>query len=229
MLIGILDDDNRYIDILKEKLNVFGENTYKTYIGLSKKIFEEDFDIFFLDVMLEGEKSFDFGEQLIRNKPKTTLVYISSIDDFVYDSIYQTSFFFIRKSTIDKDLLKFFNKYYKRIADENMTFEFISCGIKELVLQKNIIYITSKKNCIVIKTYTSEYLVYNSLKKIYNVLNKDMFYKLNSYTILNFESVESIEQKGVLMKNNENIHFTRNSKHLFIDAYRSYRKKKVWN
>ncbi|MEG0453325.1 MAG: hypothetical protein RR558_09695 [Coprobacillus sp.] len=85
---------------------MFGDNEYKVYDCPSEDIIRENFDVFFLDVMLDGKESFDFGEQLSLRNPKIILVYISSMDDFVYDSIYQTSFFFVRKSNIDKDLIK---------------------------------------------------------------------------------------------------------------------------
>ena len=43
--------------------------------------------------------------------PHTTLVYISSVEHFVFESYKQKTFYFVRKSNLYPDLKEFYKKY----------------------------------------------------------------------------------------------------------------------
>lgn len=227
MYIGILDDDSRFIDILKDSLANYGDNTYKVFHSVTVDIFKENFDMFFLDVMLGDKESFIFGEKLTLRKPEMTLVYISSIDHFVYDSIYLTSFFFVRKSNLDNDLPKLFDKYNKRLFADTKVLDFISNSCKQSVLQRDIIHITSRKNSVTITTNDKEYIVYKSLKYIYKLLDKNSFYKLNSYTVLNFEHIKKVTEQSIILVNGKEHFFSRESKKPFMNAYGIFKRFKL--
>lgn len=229
MYIGILDDNLQFVKILQEELAQFGEHEYRIYHSISQKMLDEQFDILFLDVMLDGKESFDFGEAFSLKNPAVTLVYISSMDHFVYDSIYQTSFFFVRKSDLNFDLSRLFEKYNTKIISEKETLEFTANKCKEIILQKDIISIVSRKNSITIVTHNQKYLVYKTLKYIYELLNKNNFYRLNSYTILNFNHIDKITSNIITLDNEEKIYFSKGNRGAFMRAYSTFKREKLWD
>ena len=92
------------------------------------------------------------------------------------------------------------------------------------LLQKDILYIQSKRNQITIYTEYTTYSVYTSLKQIDKQLDHKLFYRLNSFTIMNLSAIQTFDDKMVVLKNKEEIYFTRRSYKPFIDAYAQYRR-----
>lgn len=230
MRIGIVDDDQEFTKILiNEIAHIFPDNITTTYQNMSQELYQEDFDIIFLDVLLYNHKSFEDCEKLLTNRPNTILVYISSIEHFVYDSYRQNSFFFIRKSKLHEDIMDFSLKYKQKKQLENQILTITSHKKIIDLLQRDIICIQSNRNKAILYTTYTKYIVYLSLTELMKKLDHICFYKLNSYTIVNLDHILEIEDKDIILTKQLKIDFTRNSKDNFIKAYTEYRRNKVWN
>lgn len=115
MYIAIVDDDKNFLHILQEELlKLFNDCQIDCYDNINDDLYKKQYDILFLDVMLYDNKSFDLGEKVNSIYPNTILVYISSIEHFVYESYRQNTFFFVRKSCLYDDLLELKKKYNNR-------------------------------------------------------------------------------------------------------------------
>ncbi|WP_270855239.1 response regulator, partial [Longibaculum muris] len=112
MKIGIIDDDKEFAEVLNKELEqLFSQVQIKKYQEISDELYKEEFDILFLDVLLYDKKSFNEGEKILTVFPHTTLVYISSVEHFVFESYKQKTFYFVRKSNLYPDLKEFYKKY----------------------------------------------------------------------------------------------------------------------
>lgn len=230
MKIAIIDDEEEFGLILKEKLIKFYPSAQiDIFVSACLEFFYNQYDIVFLDVMLGSDKSFEHGEKILEFYPDTVLVYISSLNDFVYDSYKQESFFFVRKEKLNDDLTAFYKKYTKSISHHSATITISYANQDIELLQHDIIYITSNKNKINIYTQTRVYTIYMSLKKIMLLLDEKYFYRLNSFAIINFNYILKFDKKRIMMSNGDELKFTRNSEVPFVNAYLRYRGNKIWN
>ncbi|WP_028042884.1 LytR/AlgR family response regulator transcription factor [Candidatus Stoquefichus massiliensis] len=230
MKIAIIDDEQEFALILKEKLIKFYPSAQiDIFASAYLEFYQNQYDIVFLDVMLGLDKSFEYGEKILEFCPDTVLVYISSLNDFVYDSYKQESFFFVRKEKLHDDLTAFYKKYTKSISHSSATITISYANQNIELLQHDIIYITSNKNKINIYTQKSIYSIYMSLKKVMVLLDEKYFYRLNSFTIINFDHILNFDKKRILMSNGDKLKFTRNSEVPFVNAYLRYRGNKIWN
>ncbi|MFR7590373.1 MAG: LytR/AlgR family response regulator transcription factor [Longibaculum sp.] len=226
MKIGIIDDDQEFAEILEKELQQLFSNPQITiYQNITDEIYKREYDILFLDVLLYDKKSFDQGEQILTTFPATTLVYISSMDNFVFESYKQRTFYFVRKSNLHQDLIQLSKKYNQKEISHKQVLT-IQGNIN--ILQCDIIYMNSSKNQIIIYTTYNEYTIYSSLKEIYEQLDKNYFYRFNSYTIMNFRHVIDVREKYVYLTQEKKIVFTRNSKDKFMKAYMEYRRRQIW-
>ena len=226
----IIDDDAEFINQLKTYLNQTFKNVQiDTYISFCNEIYNQEYDCVFLDVMLKEGESFEYGMNISKLYPRTIIIYISSVDHFVYDSYQQNTFFFIRKSHFDEDYYNFVKKYQKMHLQVQATFSIIVQGIHINIKQQDIIYVESLRNQIIIHTSMQTYTSYQTLKQTYQELNHHYFYKLNNHIIINLDYVISIQKQHIELVKQICIPFTRGSKKPFIQRYLQYRSQHIWN
>lgn len=226
----IIDDDTEFTKQLKTYLNqTFQDIQMDTYISFCNDIYTKEYDCVFLDVMLKEGESFEYGMNISKLYPHTIIVYISSVDHFVYESYQQNTFFFIRKSHFNEDYQNFVKKYQKmhlRIQEE---ISFIIKGVHIHIKQQDIIYVESLRNQIIIHTPIQTYTSYQTLKQTYQELNHHHFYKFNNHIIINLDYVVSIQKQHIELIKQICIPFTRGSKKTFMQRYMHYRSQLIWN
>ena len=226
----IIDDDTEFTKQLKTYLNqTFQDIQMDTYISFCNDIYTKEYDCVFLDVMLKEGESFEYGMNISKLYPQTIIVYISSVDHFVYESYQQNTFFFIRKSHFNEDYQNFVKKYQKmhlRIQEE---ISFIIKGVHIHIKQQDIIYVESLRNQIIIHTPIQTYTSYQTLKQTYQELNHHNFYKFNNHIIINLDYVVSIQKQHIELIKQICIPFTRGSKKTFMQRYMHYRSQRIWN
>ena len=226
----IIDDDTEFTKQLKTYLNqTFQDIQMDTYISFCNDIYTKEYDCVFLDVMLKEGESFEYGMNISKLYPHTIIVYISSVDHFVYESYQQNTFFFIRKSHFNEDYQNFVKKYQKmhlRIQEE---ISFIIKGVHIHIKQQDIIYVESLRNQIIIHTPIQTYTSYQTLKQTYQELNHHHFYKFNNHIIINLDYVVSIQKQHIKLIKQICIPFTRGSKKTFMQRYMHYRSQRIWN
>ena len=226
----IIDDDTEFTKQLKTYLNqTFQDIQMDTYISFCNDIYTKEYDCVFLDVMLKEGESFEYGMNISKLYPHTIIVYISSVDHFVYESYQQNTFFFIRKSHFNEDYQNFVKKYQKmhlRIQEE---ISFIIKGVHIHIKQQDIIYVESLRNQIIIHTPIQTYTSYQTLKQTYQELNHHNFYKFNNHIIINLDYVVSIQKQHIELIKQICIPFTRGSKKTFMQRYMHSRSQRIWN
>ena len=226
----IIDYDTEFTKQLKTYLNqTFQDIQMDTYISFCNDIYTKEYDCVFLDVMLKEGESFEYGMNISKLYPHTIIVYISSVDHFVYESYQQNTFFFIRKSHFNEDYQNFVKKYQKmhlRIQEE---ISFIIKGVHIHIKQQDIIYVESLRNQIIIHTPIQTYTSYQTLKQTYQELNHHNFYKFNNHIIINLDYVVSIQKQHIELIKQICIPFTRGSKKTFMQRYMHYRSQRIWN
>lgn len=89
---------------------------------------------------------------------------------------------------------------------------------------KDIIYVQSHRNTCTFYTEDNEYVQYTTLKKCSEELCSNVaFYKINSYTIINFKYVTKINNQNVTLMNSQTFNVSRKSKDI-IEKYHAYRR-----
>ncbi|WP_058486715.1 LytR/AlgR family response regulator transcription factor [Defluviitalea phaphyphila] len=208
----LLVEDNfherkRVINILKEityEINIYEAETGKKAIEILRN---QDIDLFFLDIELPDISGIELAEK-IRQIDRYEFSYIVFITSHVY---FQLKAFkkihcydFIEKPYEKKDILEVTEKLIRAIKKEvknNKTErKKIKFKLKSFILsiyEDEIIFIESQgRNCL-IHTQNEVYEINNlSMKKVLNMLSKDLFMQTHKSYIINVEYIKEIKKKG---------------------------------
>lgn len=223
MKLLLIDDEVLFHQRFQKSIkNYMPEAEVDYYTYLSEDILIKKYDIVFLDIVLVNQESFDFANVIKNVYSDTTLVYVSNYENFVFQTYCQDCFFFVRKSQLELDLSHFAQKYCDLKLLMKDTFEIRIKGQKLVLPQHKIIYFEKQKDTLVIYLEDKTYELRLSLYVAYQMLNKKVFFKLNSSTIINLKKVINVRSQYIIMSNGDNIYFTRRSKSEFMKVYNDF-------
>lgn len=224
MKIGIVDDDIKFSNKLKKLITntdfftssdicIFNDN----FLNLDL----EDYDYLFIDILLNKDDGIALAES-ISNKT-TRIIFISTDGLLVYNCLETNLYFFIRKDRYEEDFKRLLAKVEKDEIEANRLYlidERTNLYLKYI----DICYVQSNRNLCTFHTLDNKYQQYITLKKCKEVLCKNIaFYKINSYTIINFKYVVRINNQHVTLANNETFNVSRKAKDI-IEKYHEYRR-----
>lgn len=221
MKILIIDDDlvfgERLENFINEKFSD-KKNDIVVETSISNVDLKQEFDYYFIDIMLEGENGINCGKTIIDKNYFAKIIYMSSEESLVYDTFVSKVYFFLRKENLKQDLERLWLKINQDNIKNNDYIEIISDRKRQIILKKDIIYIESNRNKCQIYMLNNQYEVYKTLKSFLDELDTNQYFRLNNYTIINLEYVKNVNGKKVILINDEVFVLKRNYND-FINAY----------
>lgn len=224
MKIGIIDDDARFSAQLENKIK---ECTYfqNTEIDIFNEKFEIvnliEYDYLFIDIMLLQVSGIELAKT-IKSK-QTKIIFVSANEALVYDCFDIHLYFFIRKAFYKEDFDRLLSKIEKDEAESNKYY-LINEKNHQYIRCVDICYIQSHRNICTFYTKDQEYQQYTTLKKCAEHFCSNVaFYKINSYTIINFKYVTKINHQSVTLLNQQTFNISRKATDL-IEKYHIYRR-----
>lgn len=224
MKIGIIDDDLAFSNILKKQIensNYFCENDIDIYNDDFQTIDIENYDFLFIDIILAQDDGISLAKKV--NNKTTKIIFISNNEALVYDCFDIHLYFFIRKAFYEDDFKRLLTKIEKDEAESNKQY-LVDEKNNQYIRYVDICYIQSHRNMCTFFTIDHEYQQYITLKRCAETLCKNIaFYKINSYTIINFKYVTKINSQSVTLSNKQTFNVSRQSKDI-VEKYHSYRR-----
>lgn len=224
MTIAIIDDDILFSHQLKneiEKYDLLKEMKIDIYNKNFNDIEINQYDLLFIDMILVETDGLSLAKKITNKLVK--IIFISNNESLVYNCFDIHLYFFIRKEFYQDDMKRLNNKFYKDFIETNKQY---LVNEKDHIYLKyvNIIYIQSQRNQCTFYTSKQNYQQYITLKKCESIFcQNDAFYKINSYTIINFKYVTKINSKTVTLTNNMIFNISRKCKDI-IEKYHTYRR-----
>lgn len=224
MKIGIIDDDINFSGTLKNEIEnntYFKNHEVDVFNDHFQSLSLQDYNYLFIDILLMQDNGIMLAKG-IKNK-NTKIIFVSSNETLVYDCFDIHLYFFIRKEHYKDDFNRLLIKINKDEAESNKQY-LIDERNNQYIRLVDIMYIQSHRNTCTFYTKDQEYLQYTTLKKCCENLCSNMaFYKINSYTIINFKYVMKINSQTVTLSNNQCFNVSRKAKDL-IEKYHAYRR-----
>ena len=147
---------------------------------------------------------------------KPLIIFVTSHDELVYDSLMLHPFGFVRKAFVDKELKKVLEDAADEISSRDKHFLFhTSAGDIRLKLD-DILYFEASGNYISVYTALQEYKFRETLQALENSLGSDGFVRVHKGFLVNSENVKIIRSDSVVLVNDICIPFGRS----FCDSAR---------
>lgn len=179
--------------------------------------FKQTYDAIFLDIEMPSINGFDFSNKIPLLPP---IIYISHRDDLGYQACNYHPYGFVRKRYLTQELPPILKRLIIQI---NQYFSITYQSHRMRILYRDILYFESDKHNIYIHTIHHIYKIRDKLSNIYEILNhKDFVYCHQSF-IVNFRYILSVENKEVILKNNEIIPISQRKSNDTKNWFQQYR------
>lgn len=215
MKIAICDDDYRFSEILKEKIeSIFTAEDLKYDVSIYNSgadliNFVNQYDLIFLDVEMPNITGEKIAYHIITTKCKTLVVFVTNHDDFVSTSFKYKPFGFIRKDKLNVELKETVANLKEYLSDNMSLFLFDYQGKTMSVKFHEIVYIEVFGHYTTMHTVTREFEVLKTLSAIEKQLQNKGFVRTHKSFLVNCNYIFSIEKKCVVLNTGQEIPLSR--------------------
>ena len=195
--IWAIDDDQSFLDVLEDKIQTTGnslgiEVQLKTFVEYKRTEDQPDLWLLDIDMPVSG---FDLSRSL--NAP---FIFMSSHENYVYESFDFLPYAFVRKDHIENDLSRALKRY---INDREKRITIQCDGTEINVFVNHILRMYKEKNYLVIATENREYKIKTSLNDFLDqhsqIMEKNMI-RISRSELINLNHIIKLERDCVILK-----------------------------
>lgn len=233
MHIAICDDEKYFRDILHSELDNYSKKRSLTFIihefedGVDLLNTELEFDLIFLDHQMKERNGIDTVDALRKRNDNTTVIFVSSYQAIVFESMKYKTFRFLVKPLDNEKLIEAVNAVIKEKQD------LTSVAVKDEINQKTvtipareIIYAQAENIYAAVITEKGAYKYLHKISMLEEELDCGYFFKTNRSYLVNFNYVESYNSKEITLTNGHKALISKPKLKPFKQAYLTYLKNK---
>lgn len=201
----ICDDEQKMLsditDITAEVINDSDVSSYQSGHDLLSALKNEACDILLLDIDMPEISGLDIARALADMAVKPLLIFVTSHDELVYDSLRFHPFGFVRKSHLSHELPATLADAAKEISGKDKHFCFHSSEGDVKIKLDDIRYFESDGNYI--KLFTSEeYRFRDTMSSLENTLSGNGFVRIHKGFLVNQSAVKIINPDECVLYDN---------------------------
>lgn len=162
-------------------------------------------DILLLDIDMPGMNGWDIAGQLSHTMKqadqKPLLVFVTSHDELVYDSLQFHPFGFVRKGHVDSELPRVLQDCVQELTGHERHFCFHTANADVKLPLDEILYFEAEGNYIRLYADTEEYRFRDTLSAIENALSDSGFVRIHKGFLVNQSSVRKLTSEEAELRN----------------------------
>lgn len=225
MNILLIDDEKELTDKLYHDFITYFHSYKEEFIFEIKNndfnnIQMKDIDIAFIDIDLKICNGIEIAKKINKRSPQAKIIYFSSREDLVFDTLDTNIFQFIRKSNYSHDIHIVFHKLEKYI-NKNKTI--ISYNGRKVAIDINDIqYIISIGRDVTIHLKDNEYTLKSSIKDILELFHSPMLVQIQRTFIINMNMIDKVSRSKILTIDKHSYDVGRKYRDNLINQYEEY-------
>jgi len=205
--IGICDDEKNIRDLISSKIKkVYPEVEIILFqSGEEVLLSDDDIDILFLDIQMQGRNGIEIAKELRKNNSKIILIFVTAVKEYVFEAFDVCAFNYIVKPFDD---VRFINVLSRAVNEfnsfrldevENKYVMINNRGTHTKVKLDDIIYAEVFNRKVVIHKKDEEIEYYGKMADLEKVTGEDFFRTHRAY-LINFKYVEKYDATTVYME-----------------------------
>jgi len=230
--IGICDDEKNIRDLISSKIKkVYPEVEIILFqSGEEVLLSDDDIDILFLDIQMQGRNGIEIAKELRKNNSKIILIFVTAVKEYVFEAFDVCAFNYIVKPFDD---VRFINVLSRAVNEfnsfrldevENKYVMINNRGTHTKVKLDDIIYAEVFNRKVVIHKKDEEIEYYGKMADLEKVTGEDFFRTHRAY-LINFKYVEKYDATTVYMEKGDVLMSKQNYPE-FVKKYMKYNQKK---
>lgn len=212
-LLYICDDEPKFLcDISENAGRWLPEAAIRTFTEgseLMKALKEEVCDILLLDIDMPGISGLAIAESLAALDRKPLLIFVTSHDELVYDSLQFHPFGFVRKHLLQAELGQVLRdcrqELREREGNASRIFRFRIPNADVKLYQSEILYFEADGNYLKVFTADREYRFRNTLSAVENALSADGFIRIHKGFLVNQSAIRMLTMEEAQLTNGSRI------------------------
>lgn len=182
--------------------------TFEHSIKFFQKINNILCDIVFLDIDMPEMNGFDIAKILNNIRPDITIIFVSSFENFVFESFEYHPFRFVRKSNLKEDIDSALNAYQREIERKKDVYFFKTNEAERSVKTSDIMYFESMGHDIFIYTVDGNFKIKRerdrnmTVKFITEKFENKGFIRIHKSFLVNYLYIHTINYSNIILKNN---------------------------
>ena len=216
--IAICDDDKYFLDyiscnieeVLKDEEKIIAINKFTDGIELLESLRQENtnFDIIFLDINMPNMDGIEVADAIRRKDNEVLLIFLTSMEDKVYQTFKYNIFRFIRKMYIDTELVEALQSAMEVLKDEKYIFQTIEEEIR--LYLREILYFEFIDRVVSIRTFSRKYKTnIRRFKDIEDIFLSKGFVSIHRGCIINENYIKSIGNLYITLDTEEKLSVSR--------------------
>ena len=203
-LIYICDDEPAFLaDIAKIVSGLIPGGNVRTFLSaqdLLKSLQANPCDILLLDIDMPEINGLDAAKKLMSMDEKPLLIFVTSYDELVYDSLHYHPFGFIRKSFLKTEIEKMMADCMKNIAERERYFYFKGSDGNTRISLADVLYFEGDGNYMKLYTAERKYRFRDTIAAVEDSLSDEGFIRIHKGFLIN--------QAAVMMLRSEEVELT---------------------
>lgn len=214
MNILICDDEPQILHQISEKVHNDFPEWQIMKVGNSTELLgllqEQECDILLLDIDMPVINGLDIARRLENLKKKPLLIFVTSHDELVYDSLQFHPFGFVRKSYLETELPRVLQDSEKEISSHSRHYHFRTSEGEIKLLLDDILYFESEGNYISVYAKDISYRFRETITTLQNTLENFGFIRIHRGFLVNQSAVEVLGTDELKLYNGMKLPIGRN-------------------
>lgn len=211
--IAICDDENRILEDLSRMVLELIPDADVSAFGEGRALIESagkaGYDVVLLDIDMPDLNGLEVAAFFQAADRKPLIIFVTSHDELVYDSLQLHPFGFVRKSYLDKELKKVLEDAVEEVSSRDKHFFFHTTSGDIKLQLDDILYFEAEGNYIKIKTGSDEFRFRETMQALEMSLKSDGFIRVHKGFLVNQEAVKIINSDKLVLNDNTEIPFGR--------------------
>lgn len=190
----ICDDEARIMsDIaerVKSELDAAEISMFSNGVKLLERLSEARCDILMLDIDMPQLNGLEIAAKLGEIPDKPLLIFVTSHDELVYDSLQFHPFGFVRKGYLEKELAKILADCVREIGCREKHFSFHANNSEIRLPLSDILYFEAEGNYLKLFAKSGEYRFRDTIAAVENALCESGFVRIHKGFLLNQSAVK---------------------------------------
>ena len=228
MEIAICDDEKNIREQIAELVEMQGAGCRIRQFSTGKELLAEKrhFDIIFLDIQMEGKNGIETARELRRYDERAVIIFVTVVKEYVFEAFDVSAFHYLLKPISGQKFAEVFASAKKQIEKQGGAREGSTLFIKKkncsfVVKQREILYIESRANKVVIHTVREDIEAYYAMSKLAEELDGS-FYRCHRGYFVNMEHIAQYTSNAIELSNGEQVYMAKEKYHDFVKAYMRY-------
>ena len=201
MRIYICDDEIPILRDLERKVKEYVPDgticCFSSALDLCRELEAKACDVLLLDIDMPQMGGMDIARKLNGKEHAPLLVFVTSHDELVYESLQYHPFGFIRKSYFELEIEKVLRDCRQQLETADKRFHFRMAGREAAILLSEILYFEADKNYLKVYTRSGSYRFRSTIAAVENCLAGDGFVRVHKGFLVNQMAVNVISREDV--------------------------------